>query len=76
MHRQRTAPPPLPLGVMASRAGQCQHPFLPRGTESLWPWTGGRVTLATLPSQPRGTSVGGEGEVCPLFLGRSTRMLF
>lgn len=26
-------PPPLPLGMMASRAGQCQHPFLHHGTE-------------------------------------------
>ena len=67
---------PFPGGVMASHAEQCQHPLLPHGMEPLWPWPGGRVTLATLPAQPRWTSVGEEGEVCPLSLGCSTQMLF
>lgn len=61
---------------MASHAGQCQHLLLPRSMEPLWPWTGGCVTVATLPTQPRGTSMGEEGEMCPLSLRRSTQVLF
>lgn len=64
VHRQRvTLSRGGGWGVMASHARQCQHPFCP-------------MALATLPTQPCGTSVGEEGDVYPLCLSHSTLMLF